>query len=170
MQFKFITFQLLIIPILFNLLSFEPVPLNPNASSNQSTAEEVVWNIKDEFPHLTIRNPDKEKKCVIRILDYSWTINDGEHIGNYIKECATIFDTAKRNKPYKVKPNTYLILECDKEIKTITVEYWEGQFLKLQSKDNKIFMPNKVGKFPIRITIKYDSGTISYGILIQSQK
>ena len=160
--------------LIFNLFQFtcqftEPKPLYPQ-NNNTSNEEVKEWNIKDEFPHISMRRPDKEKPGVIRILQYNWTINDGEHKGVYEKEVATIFDTAKRNKPFKVKPNGYLLIEGDVKPKKVSVEIWEGEFKEIPCKNDRVIMPDKVGKYPMKVTLYFDNGTITYGILVQCQR
>lgn len=149
----------------------EPTPLYPKSQSNPNNIEEKLeWNIKNEFPSVTVKNPSKETPAIIRILKYSWHIKEGEHKGVYEDQVATIFDTAKRNKPIKVKPKGVLVIDESKNIKSIKAEYLEGEFRPLVVKKNKIIIPDKVGKFPLKLTLTYEEGYIEYGILIQSQR
>lgn len=158
--------------IIFNNIFLEPVPLYPNTNKNNQNASQEVqeWNIKQEFPKITVRHYKKEKPGVIRILSYDWNVKSKEHEGNYNKEIATIYDTAKRNKPFKVKPNDELLIEGTEKPKSVKVELLEGEFQKISCKKDKIIIPNKVGKFPIKVTMEFENGYITYGLLIQIQR
>lgn len=163
---------LLIISLLFQCSLYGLHNIEPQKSETKiETKEEVKeWNIKDDLPKISVRHPKREKPGVIRILSYNWSIKSGEHEGKYDKEVATIFDTARRNKAIKVKPEEYLLIEGEKLPKNIKVELWEGEFKEISCKNNKIIIPNKVGKYPLKLTMEFDNGIVIYGIVIQCQR